>query len=95
MLLHPPTFGRDRHVRPPAQGGGVVHPGDGLLRVLQATGRAVERSQPGDRRVDVPGGVGVDADPAVRSERVAHRLAGDKLRGDEPRAHDCGEYDRR
>ena len=45
-----------------------------LLDVLQAAGGAVEHADGGDRGIDVPATVGVDPDPAVRTDRVADRL---------------------
>ena len=66
--------GGDPDVDPAADRRELVDRGAGLLHVLQPAGGAVQRADGRDRRVDVPGPVGVDAHRAGRPQRVADRL---------------------
>ncbi len=65
----------DRHGHPQPQLGELLEGAAGLLGVLQAVRH--ERAERLDGLLERPGGVGVDADPAGRAERLADR--GDPL----------------
>ena len=81
-LPHPVGIGRpsdrlvrgDEDRRTPPHRRQILDRGARLLDVLQAAGRPLQQLQRRDGGVDVPGPVGVHADPSARAERVAHGL---------------------